>query len=136
LFTEHGDRSGDLLVMDAFTHEVDIRYALGAEPPAEHPAFAGSFQVLASGLADSMTAHHLPALRLSTGSTQWIVGDGEPAATVTADSFDLVRSLAGRRTHEQIAALDWDRDPNPWLPAFGWGPFIPPESPVEPSLRA
>lgn len=127
-----GGRCGNILVMDAFTHELDIRYAIGAELPAEHPAFAGSFAVLAGGFADAVRAHDLPALRLSVGSTQWTIGDGAPAATLTATRYDLYRSLAGRRSHHQITALDWTRDSHRWLPAFTWGPFTPPRSAVEP----
>lgn len=133
LLADRGGAAGTILVMDAFVHELDIRYALGAEPVGRHPAFAGAFAVLANGFAASVTAHQLPALRLSTGRTQWTVGDGEPVATLTADPYDLVRSLAGRRTPEQIAALAWDRDSHRWLPAFTWGPFTPPGSPVEPA---
>lgn len=132
LLAERGGRSGNILVMDAFTHELDIRYAIGAGLPAGHPAFAGAFEVLANGFAAAVIDHDLPALRLSTGSTQWTVGLGEPAATVTAGRYDLYRSLAGRRSHEQIAALHWDRDSHRWLPAFTWGPFTPPGSAVEP----
>ena len=132
LLAERGGRAGSILVMDAFIHELDIRHAIGAGLPDEHPAFAVAFQVLANGFADAVVAHRLPALRLSDGSTQWTVGDGDPAATVTASRHDLCRSLAGRRSHDQIAALDWDRDSHRWLPAFTWGPFTPPDSQVEP----
>ena len=132
LLTGAEGRHGNILVMDAFTHELDIRYALGAELPAEHPAFARSFTVLANGFAAAVSDHGLPALRLSTGGTQWTVGDGEPEATLTATRYDLYRSLAGRRSHHQITALGWDRDSHRWLPAFTWGPFTPPVSPVEP----
>ncbi len=131
LLSESSGRAGNLLVTDAFTHELDIRYAVGAELPGDHPAFAGGFEVLATGFAAAVTAHALPALRLSTGGTQWTVGEGEPVATVTAHRYDLYRSLAGRRTPEQITGLDWDRDSHRWLPAFAWGPFSPPASPVE-----
>jgi uncharacterized protein (TIGR03083 family) len=131
LLAESGGRSGSLLVMDAFTHELDIRYAIGAELPTDHPAFAGAFEVLANGFAAAVMDHGLPALRLSTGSTQWTVGSGAPAATVTASRYDLYRSLAGRRSHSQITAMDWDRDSHRWLPAFSWGPFLPPVTPVE-----
>ncbi|HEV7648558.1 MAG TPA: maleylpyruvate isomerase family mycothiol-dependent enzyme [Actinophytocola sp.] len=132
LLSESRGRSGSILVMDAFTHELDVRYAIGAELPDEHPAFPGAFELLANGFAAAVSHHGLPALRLSTGSTQWTVGKGVPAATVTAPRYDLYRSLAGRRSHEQITALEWDRDSHRWLPAFTWGPFTPPTSPVEP----
>jgi hypothetical protein len=132
LLADLGDRSGNILVMDAFTHELDIRYAIGAGLPDEHPAFPVAFEVLASGFACAVDDHQLPALRLSTGTTQWTVGTGEPVATVTANRYDIYRSLAGRRSHPQITALDWDRDSHRWLPAFTWGPFTPPVSAVEP----
>jgi len=132
LLADSGGRSGNILVMDAFTHELDVRYAIGAELPDEHPAFAGAFEVLANGFAAAVIDHGLPALRLSTGGTQWTVGIGAPVATVTASRYDLCRSLAGRRSHQQVTALDWDRDSHRWLPAFTWGPFTPPPFPVEP----
>ncbi len=132
LLAEAGDRRGNILVMDAFTHELDIRYAIGAELPTAHPAFAGAFSVLANGFSAAVSANGLPALRLSIGTTQWTIGDGVPAATLTATRYDLYRSLAGRRSHHQITALDWTRDSHRWLPAFTWGPFTPPASPVEP----
>ena len=132
LLAEAGDRRGNILVMDAFTHELDIRYAIGAELPTAHPAFAGAFSVLANGFAAAVSAHDLPALRLSAGSTQWTIGAGAPAATLTATRYDLYRSLAGRRSHHQITALNWTRDSHRWLPAFTWGPFTPPPAAVEP----
>jgi uncharacterized protein (TIGR03083 family) len=132
LLADTGTRNADILVMDAFTHELDICYAIGAEPPGEHPAFPVAFEVLVNGFAGAVAAHGLPALRLSTGSTEWTVGEGAPAATLTASRYDLCRSLAGRRSHEQIAALGWNRDATRWLPAFAWGPFTPPAAPVEP----
>lgn len=41
--------------MDAFTHELDARYAIGAELPDEHPAFPGAFELLANGFAAAAT---------------------------------------------------------------------------------
>ena len=35
----------------------------------------------------------LPALRLVAGDQEWIVGDGEPLATVTAAPADLARAV-------------------------------------------
>lgn len=42
-------RSGEIMVMDAYTHELDLRAALDVPPPAEHLAWAPSFEVLVRG---------------------------------------------------------------------------------------
>jgi uncharacterized protein (TIGR03083 family) len=114
------------LLMDAFTHELDLREALGVGPPPDHPAYPVAFDVVAGGLSWSLVSRGLPALRLACEDGQWLAGAGAPAATVTASRHELYRCLTGRRTPEQIAALDWTADPTRWLAAFYWGPFTPP----------
>jgi uncharacterized protein (TIGR03083 family) len=126
-----GGRRGSVMMMDAFTHELDLRYAMGAPLPAHHSAFAGAFGILLSGFSAEVTAHSLPAVLLSVDGRQWRAGTGEPAAALSGDRYDLYRSLAGRRTPEQITRLGWSRDSHRWLPAFTWGPFTPPTHPVE-----
>jgi uncharacterized protein (TIGR03083 family) len=122
---------GAVLVMDAFTHELDVRIALGAPFPVGHPAFRGAFEVVIGGLSGSVMALGLPALVVAAGGADWLVGDGDPAAVVRGSAADLYRSLTGRRTGRQIANLAWSADPRPWLRAFRWGPFRPPDQPAE-----
>lgn len=125
-----GGRSGEIMVMDAYTHELDLRAALGVPPPVEHAAWAPSFEVLVRGFSGSVAGRGLPALRLrTTGGSQWTAGAGRLAATVTAPAHELYRALAGRRSPAQLAALEWTAAPGTWLPAFSWGPFSPPRSP-------
>ncbi|GLY39741.1 hypothetical protein Amsp01_057640 [Amycolatopsis sp. NBRC 101858] len=127
---EAGGRTGEIMVMDAYTHELDLRAALGMPPPVEHAAWAPSFEVLVRGFSGSVAGRGLPALRLrTTGGSEWQVGAGRPAATLTAPAHELYRALAGRRSPEQLVALEWSAAPGPWLPAFSWGPFTPPRSP-------
>lgn len=114
------------LLMDAFTHELDLRDALAVPAPADHPAYPVAFGVVVGGLTWSISARGLPALRLVCEDASWTAGLGPPAATVTAGRYDLYRSLTGRRTPAQIAELEWSDDPNRWLPALFWGPFHPP----------
>jgi uncharacterized protein (TIGR03083 family) len=127
---EHLHR-GAVMVMDAFTHELDITYALGSPLPAEHPAYPGALEVAVGGLTGSIMSLGLPALRLETSGAAWTAGDGRPAAVVRAARLDLYRSITGRRTHQQIRQLGWTADPGPWLPAFAWGSFQPPVQPSE-----
>lgn len=128
---EGGGRRGSLMVMDAFTHELDLRNAIGARLPDDSPAFSRAFEVLLNGFAASVIAHNLPAVVVSVDGQEWQVGAGEPVATLSGDRYDIYRSLAGRRTYEQITRLGWSRDSHRWLPAFTWGPFTPPLLPVE-----
>jgi len=121
---------GAVMVMDAFAHEVDIRCALGAPRLRDHPACLPALEVAIRGFGGSITSYGLPALRLTTWGAAWTAGDGEPAAVVSASPLDLFRSLTGRRTHRQIEQLTWTADPAPWLPAFTWGPFLPPDQPA------
>jgi uncharacterized protein (TIGR03083 family) len=124
-------RRGSIMVMDAFTHELDLRYALGAPLPADHPAFSRAFEVLLNGFSAEVAAHNLPAVLVAVDGREWQAGIGEPVATLSGDRYDIYRSLAGRRTEEQIARLGWSRDSHRWLPAFTWGPFTLPSQPVE-----
>lgn len=126
-----GGRRGSLMVMDAYTHELDLRYTLNTTLPVEHPAYTRAFDVLLTGFSAAVAAHDLPALLISVDGQEWQAGTGDPAATLSGDRFDIYRSLAGRRTPEQITRLGWSRDSHRWLPAFSWGPFTPPLQPVE-----
>jgi uncharacterized protein (TIGR03083 family) len=126
-----GELHLDRMLMDAFTHELDLRSALCVAPPAEHPAYPAAFDVVVGGLYWSISMHDLPALRLTCESASWVVGRGRPVATLTAPRYHLYRSLTGRRTPAQIAGLDWTADPGRWLPAFYWGPFAAPLRPAE-----
>ena len=68
-------------------------------------------------------------LRLSDGSKHWVLGDGPPAATVTARRRELFRAISGRRSAARIRAYAWDGDPAPYLPVIAPYP-LPPDEPA------
>jgi uncharacterized protein (TIGR03083 family) len=129
LHANDGERGPAVLVMDAFTHEVDLRYAIGAPVPAEHVAYRRSLGLLTAGFGESVRAHGLPSVRVLCDGAEWVCGTGAPAVTLAASRHDAHRALAGRRSHAQLTAMDWSDDPRRWLPAFTWGPFTPPAEP-------
>ncbi|MGH9185422.1 MAG: hypothetical protein ACRD0U_06370, partial [Acidimicrobiales bacterium] len=53
----------------------------------------------------------------------------EPVGTLEAPAFELFRALTGRRSAAQIRSLGWTVDPDPYLPAFQFGPFT--TSPID-----
>ncbi|MFJ6771686.1 maleylpyruvate isomerase family mycothiol-dependent enzyme [Kitasatospora sp. NPDC091257] len=131
VLTESPQLRHTMLMMDAFTHEIDLRVALGEPVLPDHPSYPSSLDLVVRGFSNAVRTLGLPALRIETPGAEWRAGDGEPAAVVRGHRHDLLRSLTGRRSPGQIAGLDWSAAPEAWLPAFTWGPFRPPAQPVE-----
>jgi len=101
-----------MAISDILHHEFDLRNAYGdasgRDVPEVHIAAAGHVR----SLRPQFSALDLPTLRIeSTDSGQgWNVGRGEPVATLRATSFELMRSIGGRRTREEILDLEWEDD--------------------------
>ena len=67
---------------------------------------------------------------MRAGDSEWTTDGVDPAVSVSADRFELLRALTGRRSAPQLRRLKWDGDPEPYLPAFEWGPFRVPAADV------
>ncbi|QWC86508.1 maleylpyruvate isomerase family mycothiol-dependent enzyme [Nocardioidaceae bacterium] len=106
------------LVVDAWVHEQDMRSvpefpAAGREDGAVDVTLGAFTQM---GLGAACANGDCPPLRLVAEDFDTVVGDGDPAATVTAPSkWELSRGLGGRRSTDQVRAWDWDGDPEPYL---------------------
>ena len=104
-------------MLDVLTHEHDIRAALG------RPGFRGDRAVVlgARALAGS---DGLPARLVATddpASPFDGVDDDRPVARTTG--FEILRLRLGRRTPDEVRALDWTGDPEPILDhLFIFGP--------------
>ncbi|MCA1712184.1 MAG: maleylpyruvate isomerase family mycothiol-dependent enzyme [Actinobacteria bacterium] len=101
---------------DATMHEDDLREALGL-PLAEGPTqteVLGGLVMLAGGRLTG-----LPPLEVRAGEQSWTFCDSPSVAVLTApDAGELGRVLGGRRSAEQLRALDWAGDPEPYLDAL------------------
>jgi hypothetical protein len=111
------------LVGDLTTHEHDVRGALGQPGARDSGGLAIALPFIARNFGTAAAARGLPALRLRTADAEWVIEGTEPVATLSAEPFELLRALTGRRNVAQLRSLDWDGDPEPHLPAFAWGPF-------------
>jgi uncharacterized protein (TIGR03083 family) len=111
-----------ILTTDLVIHVQDVHGAWGVPPTPDGPALAVALATYCFGVDYRIRQLHLPALAVHDGSKPRTLGDGEPAATVTGERFELLRAFAGRRSRAQILALDWSGDPDPYLaliPAYG-----------------
>ena len=115
--------AGVQLLMDAVTHEHDLRGAVRRAGGRDTAEVDVSVQWLVNSIGERLTNGGLPGLRIVCGDEQWVVGPGEPAATATPpDQFELFRALIGRRSVTQVAGWKWEGEAGPYLGVFGpWG---------------
>ena len=115
-------------VADLAVHLHDVRGALGRPGDREAPATALGLRIYARWLGQRLDQGGRPALRLRAGDQDWVEGTGSPAASLAADPFGLFRALSGRRSLDQVRALGWDGDPEPYLDLLA--PYPLPPSPL------
>lgn len=100
-----------MLLVDAITHEHDIRGAVGLPGERDGDALAFAFHSVTRGIGGQQG--DLGALRIAHEAGEAVAGDGDPTATVRTSRFEVVRAAVGRRSVEQIAAWDWQGEARP-----------------------
>lgn len=112
------------LIGDATTHEHDVRGALKDTEARDTEAVEVALGAYVRMLGQRVTEGGLPPVELRAGDEALAAGEGDPAASVTATSrFELLRALTGRRTEDEVRALTWHGDPDPYVGIFssyGW----------------
>lgn len=100
-------------VMDAASHEFDLRGALGDTGARDSDAVVICSKVILTGLRP-------PApLRVITEHHDVRVGPDVPdqdRVLLRTTSFEAFRWRFGRRSRDQLLAMDWSGDPEPFLP--------------------
>jgi uncharacterized protein (TIGR03083 family) len=111
------------MVFDAWTHEQDIRGALGTPGGRDTAATEVAFDWMVGNLrapddVDPADPRLRPGIELRTEvGTVTIFGAppnvhlGGPEAVLEVSRFEFLRTITGRRSRDQIAALAWSGDP-------------------------
>lgn len=102
-------------VIDAVTHEQDVRGAVGRPGARDSDGASWALQRLASFVGRQLTNAGAPALRIVSDDDEWLLGDGVPQVELAVDRFDLLRAGIGRRSEAQVRAWCWSGDPTPYL---------------------
>ncbi len=114
-----GGPMGGVLVAEVLSHEQDFRQALGRPRLSDDQAIRTGLERPLQEMDRKLTEAGGPTLALVVDGEQKVVGPGEPEATLTVSWFDLLRAVGGRRSREQVTALDWSGGaPEPYLQAF------------------
>ncbi|MGH2808596.1 MAG: maleylpyruvate isomerase family mycothiol-dependent enzyme [Actinomycetota bacterium] len=106
------------IIGDLFTHEQDFRGAVGRPGGHDSKAFEIALDSYTRFLGRRIKEAGLPALTVEAAGTSWVAGKGDPVGTVSGEPFELLRCLTGRRTLDEIRALGWSTDPDPYLKIF------------------
>lgn len=107
-----------ILVTDLAVHHHDLRGALDAPGERDSLATGLALRSYVEGMRFRSAIEQLPPFKIIAGSREWLIGTGDPVATVTADPFELARAASGRRSIDQVRAFEWIGDPEPILHCF------------------
>jgi uncharacterized protein (TIGR03083 family) len=105
------------MAFDVWTHEQDIRGATESQGVRDDrlPWLVATTLDMFSG---RFAKEGVPALRVVSGGVDRVIGEGEPAATLKVEPYELMRMIFGRRSEEQYRGADWEGDPTPYLESF------------------
>lgn len=107
-----GTATGQWLV-DACTHEHDLRHALGTPGAHDSDAVALGFEWATDRLADTLDASGTAGFELHTEAGVNDLGTVLPRTGVHASRFEILRTMTGRRSRAQVVAYGWDGPPRP-----------------------
>ncbi|HYI45907.1 MAG TPA: maleylpyruvate isomerase family mycothiol-dependent enzyme [Actinomycetota bacterium] len=101
-------------VSDVLAHEQDIRSALAEPGGTDDENIVPSVEMALMFLTKKVESLSLPTLRVVSDEIDHTVGEGEPQATLRASTFELFRTLHGRRAPDQVRELQWEGEPGRW----------------------
>jgi uncharacterized protein (TIGR03083 family) len=120
---------GIRLVSDAWTHEQDIRGAVGRPGArADNSALAPTLSIQTATLGERLDAAGLPGIAIR-GEDGTVLDAGSHPVGITLrvpTAWHYVRAVTSRRSRAQVSAMQWEgAPPDRWLEAFFR--FTPPE---------
>lgn len=125
------------LFLDQWTHEWDIRAALGERAAAavDLAVIEHYLDHIAERLATDERGSDLPRLALAIDDRRLVIGGAEGDGQLTMSLFDFARVAMGRRSRTQLDAFERTVDDlEPYLPILVvW--TINPEDVIDPVLR-
>jgi uncharacterized protein (TIGR03083 family) len=104
-----------LPLMDVVAHEHDLRESTGVSGFADDAIWSLVEQRRRAVLAIQCEIASCGLEARTPDGDRWVLGPEEPRLTVTADRYELWRSLEGRRTRSVVAGFEWSADPDPIL---------------------
>jgi len=114
--------AAQMLVGDAVTHEHDMRGALNRPGARDTDAVWIGLDRYIRVFGKRIKDADLSSVVVQSGNREWQAGIREAEANLSGDAFGLLRALTGRRTIEEISALEWTGDSSAYLAIFSTYP--------------
>ncbi|MGK2928206.1 MAG: maleylpyruvate isomerase family mycothiol-dependent enzyme [Acidimicrobiales bacterium] len=96
-------------LVDLVHHEHDLRGALGHRATAASVADRIAAKAHLTNVRGMFALASLPtlAIHVTDADETWRVGHADPVAELRASTLELLRTFGGRRTLEELQAMDW-----------------------------
>lgn len=112
-----GDAMDPRLFIDEWTHEQDIRGAVGIPGGVDSEVVPWASPLVVGGWVASVAKRDMPALRVVCDGEEFAPDGAQAPVALTIDGYTALRVAVGRRSHEQMRALEWSgtEDPAPYF---------------------
>ena len=100
-----GYDAGSHFLGDLLQHYADVRHALALGRICDDDALTASLDFYLDSFHQSLAG--IGSVEVRAADDAWVLGAGPEVATVTADRFELLRALGGRRSEAQIRGFEW-----------------------------
>jgi uncharacterized protein (TIGR03083 family) len=105
-------------VGDIITHEQDMRGALGRPGARDTDGVEIATDTYVRWLGRRIRETGLPTIEVHAGDRILRAGKEEPVGSVSAEAYELLRGLTGRRTKKEIEGFEWSVEPDPYIDIF------------------
>jgi len=118
-----GYEFGSHYVADLHAHMQDVRSALGLSRFDDALVVRVALDFYLASLDEDLRETAGGAVAFTVDDERHVAGHGDPVASVSGASFELLRVLSARRSRSQIRALNWSGDLDAVIETLGRYPL-------------
>lgn len=97
-------------VADLHAHLQDVHMTLGLPAMGDPETVLVALDFYLESLDETLREQPVGALEIVTGGERHVAGSGDVCASLSADPFEVLRALSGRRSLAQVLSLEWTGD--------------------------
>lgn len=107
---------GSHFLGDLVQHLCDVRHAMGLPRIPDDDTLLVALDFYLDSFHETLLGAGIGAVRVDASGDEWTLGAGEVVASWSAERFEVLRALGGRRDEAQMRACEWTGDVDTVLP--------------------